>query len=212
MLPLASLIAIGTQERVIESPDDTASRLSKIEAAVRTILQCVGEDPNRAGLLDTPKRFAKAMMTFTEGYQQNVWDLVNDAIFPEDHNEMVIVKDIDISSLCEHHLVPFTGKMHIGYIPRHSVIGLSKLPRIADMFSRRLQVQERLTKEVANTIMEVLQPQGVAVVVESTHMCMVTRGVQKVSAVTVTSCVLGCFETSDKTRNEFLNLVGYRGR
>ncbi|KAK0647207.1 hypothetical protein B0T16DRAFT_330631 [Cercophora newfieldiana] len=201
---------MGTQERLQESSDAAAARLDKIQNAAQTILECVGEDANRPGLLNTPKRFAQAMMVFTEGYGQNVWDIVNGAIFPENHNEMVIVKDIDISSLCEHHLVPFTGKMHIGYIPHHSVIGLSKLARIADMFSRRLQVQERLTKQVADTIMEVLQPQGVAVVMESTHMCMVTRGVQKQASLTITSCVLGCFKADEKTRSEFLSLVGAR--
>ncbi|KAG7142028.1 GTP cyclohydrolase 1 like protein [Verticillium longisporum] len=181
-----------------------------MQAAVRTILECVGEDPDRSGIVDTPKRYAKAMLDFTQGYQQNVGDIVNNAIFQEGHNEMVIVKDIEIFSLCEHHLVPFTGKMHIAYIPKNQVIGISKLPRIAEMFSRRLQIQERLTKEVANAIMEVLKPQGVAVVMESSHLCMVMRGVQKTTASTITSCVLGCFETKSKTRNEFLSLVGLK--
>lgn len=180
--------------------------------AVRTILECVGENPERSGLLDTPKRYAKAMLFFTNGYQQNVRDIVNNAIFHEDHNEMVLVKDIEIFSMCEHHMVPFTGKMHIGYIPDHSVIGISKLPRIAEMFSRRLQIQERLTKEVANAIMEVLQPQGVAVVMESSHLCMVMRGVEKSTATTITSCVLGCFEREEKTRNEFLSLLRINSR
>lgn len=146
-------------------------------------------------------------MTFTEGYGKNIWEIVNGAIFDEDHHEMVIIKNIEISSLCEHHLVPFTGKMHIGYIPHRRVIGLSKLPRIAEMFSRRLQVQERLTRQVAESLMDVLQPEGVAVVMESSHLCMVTRGVQKYSAMTVTNCMLGCFKMEGKLRNEFLNLV-----
>jgi GTP cyclohydrolase I len=197
--------------------------------AVRTILECVGEDPDREGVLDTPTRYAKAMLFFTKGYQQNVKDIVNDAIFHEGHNEMVIVKDIEIFSLCEHHLVPFTGKvglqleeaqlqkltleqMHIGYIPNNNVIGISKLPRIAELFARRLQVQERLTREVANAIMEILKPQGVAVVMESSHLCMVMRGVEKTTATTITSCVLGCFERKEKTRNEFLSLVGLNRR
>ncbi|KAK4210634.1 putative gtp cyclohydrolase [Rhypophila decipiens] len=200
--------SIGARLRVQESPHAATDRFNNIKAAVETILQSVGEDPYRPGLLDTPKRFAKAMMDFTQGYGQDVRDIVNNAIFNENHNEMVLVKNIDISSLCEHHLVPFTGKMHIGYVPNNRVIGLSKLPRIAQMFSRRLQVQERLTRQVAETIVETLQPQGVAVVMESSHLCMVTRGVQQYSAVTVTSCMLGCFETNDKTRNEFLSLVG----
>ncbi|KAI8630256.1 GTP cyclohydrolase I [Xylariaceae sp. FL1651] len=198
----------GTRERLEESTEQAAARLDKLRGAVRTILECVGEDPDREGVLATPNRYAKAMLFFTKGYQQNVKDIVNDAIFHEGHNEMVVVKDIEIFSLCEHHLVPFTGKMHIGYIPRNNVIGISKLPRIAEMFSRRLQVQERLTREVANAIMEVLKPQGVAVVMESSHLCMVMRGVEKTTASTITSCVLGCFETKEKTRNEFLSLVG----
>ncbi|KAL2146316.1 hypothetical protein VTI28DRAFT_4341 [Corynascus sepedonium] len=175
---------------------------------MRTILECVGEDPTRSGLLDTPERYAKAMLFFTKGYTQDLRDIVNNAIFHEDHNEMVVVKNVEIFSMCEHHMIPFMGKMHIGYIPYHSVIGLSKLPRIAEMFSRRLQIQERLTKEVANAIMEVLNPQGVAVVMESSHLCMVTRGVEKTTAATITSCVLGCFKAKEKTRNEFLSLVG----
>ncbi|CRK24063.1 hypothetical protein BN1708_003754 [Verticillium longisporum] len=202
--------ARGTRERLEENPDQAAERLQKMQAAVRTVLECVGEDPDRSGIVDTPKRYAKAMLDFTQGYQQNVGDIVNNAIFQEGHNEMVIVKDIEIFSLCEHHLVPFTGKMHIAYIPKNQVIGISKLPRIAEMFSRRLQIQERLTKEVANAIMEVLKPQGVAVVMESSHLCMVMRGVQKTTASTITSCVLGCFETKSKTRNEFLSLVGLK--
>ncbi|CAK7245992.1 MAG: GTP cyclohydrolase 1 [Sporothrix thermara] len=198
----------GTRARLEENEEERAVRLEKMRGAVRTILECVGEDPDRAGLLGTPDRYAKALLDFTQGYQQNVRNVVNGAIFHEGHNEMVIVKDIEVFSLCEHHMVPFTGKMHIGYIPFHSVIGISKLPRIAEMFSRRLQIQERLTKDVANAIMEILQPQGVAVVMESSHLCMVMRGVQKTSATTITSCVLGCFERKEKTRNEFLSLVG----
>lgn len=220
----------GTRERLEESPEKAVERMDKMCAAVRTILECVGEDPDREGLLMTPERYAKAMLFFTKGYQQNVADIVNGAIFHEGHNEMVIIKDIDIFSLCEHHLVPFNGKvsqhcqdeplpsltqrlqMHIAYIPKDSVIGISKLPRIAEMFSRRLQIQERLTKEVANAIMEVLKPQGVAVVMESAHLCMVMRGVEKTSTTTITSCVLGAFEKKEKTRNEFLSLIGVNRR
>ncbi|KAF6828410.1 GTP cyclohydrolase 1 [Colletotrichum musicola] len=202
--------SIGTRKRLEESPEEAAERLDKLKGAVRTILECVGEDVDRPGILDTPRRFAEAMLFFTKGYQQNVGDIVNNAIFQEGHNEMVIVKDIEIFSLCEHHLVPFTGKMHIAYIPKNQVIGLSKLPRIAEMFSRRLQIQERLTKDVAHAIREVLKPQGVAVVMESSHLCMVTRGVQKTTTSTITSCVLGAFEKKEKTRNEFLSLVGLK--
>ncbi|POS82385.1 GTP cyclohydrolase I [Erysiphe pulchra] len=198
----------GTRERKEECSAKAASRLEKIANAVRTIIECLGEDPDREGLLQTPERYAKAMLYFTQGYQENVKDIVNGAIFHEGHNELVIVKDIEIFSLCEHHMVPFTGKMHIGYIPNKDVIGISKLPRIADMFSRRLQIQERLTTDVAHAVMEILKPQGVAVVMESSHLCMVMRGVQKTSATTITSCVLGCLEKRDKTRNEFFSLVG----
>ncbi|KAK7965891.1 GTP cyclohydrolase 1 [Apiospora aurea] len=198
---------VGTRQRLEESEEDAAKRLEKMRGAVRTILECVGEDPDREGVLATPKRYAEALLYFTKGYQENIKDIVNNAIFHEGHNEMVIVKDIEIFSMCEHHMVPFTGKMHIGYIPNNNVIGISKLPRIAEMFSRRLQVQERLTREVANAIMEVLQPQGVGVVMESSHLCMVMRGVQKTTASTITSCVLGCFENREKTRNEFLSLI-----
>ncbi|CCC13742.1 hypothetical protein SMACR_09143 [Sordaria macrospora] len=198
----------GTRERLEETEAQKQERLDKMKGAVRTLLECLGEDPDREGLLATPERYAKAMLDFTQGYQENVRDIVNGAIFQEGHNEMVIVKDIEVFSMCEHHLVPFTGKMHIGYIPSNAVIGISKLPRIADLFARRLQIQERLTKEVANAIMEILKPQGVAVVMESSHLCMVMRGVKKTTSSTITSCVLGCFESREKTRSEFLSLIG----
>ncbi|KAI1765255.1 GTP cyclohydrolase I [Hypoxylon sp. FL1150] len=200
----------GTRERQVESPKQASLRLEKLRRAVSTILECIGEDPEREGILNTPARYAKAMLFFTKGYQQNIYEIVNNAIFHEGHNEMVVVKDIEIFSLCEHHMVPFTGKMHIGYIPKNNVIGISKLPRIAEMFSRRLQVQERLTNQVANAIMEVLEPRGVAVVMESSHLCMVMRGVEKVTATTITHCVLGCFERK-KMRDEFFSLVGVNG-
>ncbi|KAL2148437.1 hypothetical protein VTH82DRAFT_2357 [Thermothelomyces myriococcoides] len=200
--------SVGTRKRLEEDDEQKQARLERMKGAVRTLLECVGEDPDREGLLATPDRYAKAMLYFTKGYQENVRDIVNGAIFQEGHNEMVIVKDIEVFSMCEHHLVPFTGKMHIGYIPSNAVIGISKLPRIAEMFARRLQVQERLTKEVANAVMEVLKPQGVAVVMESSHLCMVMRGVHKTTSTTITSCVLGCFERKEKTRNEFLSLIG----
>ncbi|KAL2196615.1 hypothetical protein P885DRAFT_69630 [Corynascus similis CBS 632.67] len=198
----------GTRKRLEEDDVQKQARLERMKSAVKTLLECVGEDPDREGLLATPDRYAKAMLYFTKGYQENVRDIVNGAIFQEGHNEMVIVKDIEVFSMCEHHLVPFTGKMHIGYIPSNAVIGISKLPRIAEMFARRLQVQERLTKEVANAVMEVLKPQGVAVVMESSHLCMVMRGIHKTTSTTITSCVLGCFERKEKTRNEFLSLIG----
>ncbi|KAF2871284.1 GTP cyclohydrolase I [Massariosphaeria phaeospora] len=200
----------GTRARKEASEEQKDERLAKLTGAVRTILECVGEDPDREGLLNTPERYAKALLFFTKGYEENLRDIVNGAVFHEDHDELVIVKDIEIFSLCEHHLVPFTGKMHIGYIPNRRVIGLSKLARIAEMFARRLQVQERLTKQVALALSEVLQPQGVAVVVESSHLCMVMRGVQKTGATTTTSCMLGRMRSTAKTREEFLSLINRR--
>ncbi|KAK1070730.1 GTP cyclohydrolase 1 [Friedmanniomyces endolithicus] len=204
--------SVGTLSRLHEreSKEEAQARLAKLSGAVRTILECIGEDPDREGLHGTPERYAKAMMFFTKGYEENLRDIVNGAVFHEDHDELVIVKDIDVYSLCEHHLVPFTGKMHIGYIPSNRVIGLSKLARIAEMFSRRLQVQERLTKQVALALSEVLKPQGVGVVMESSHLCMVMRGVQKAGATTTTSCMLGAMRKRAKTRDEFLSLLNRR--
>ncbi|KAI9766280.1 MAG: GTP cyclohydrolase 1 [Geoglossum simile] len=198
---------LGTRERLEATPEQTQERLIKLSGAVKTILECIGEDPEREGLRGTPERYARAMLFFTKGYEENVRDIVNGAVFQEDHDELVIVKDIEVFSLCEHHLVPFTGKMHIGYIPNRRVLGLSKLARIAEMFSRRLQVQERLTKQVALALSEILRPLGVAVVMESSHLCMVMRGVQKTSALTTTSCMLGRMRSSAKTREEFLRLI-----
>ncbi|MCJ1465077.1 hypothetical protein MMC07_003693 [Pseudocyphellaria aurata] len=199
--------SLGTKNRLNATPEQAVERLGKLSGAVKTILECLGEDPEREGLRGTPERYAKAMLFFTKGYEENVGDLVNNAVFAEDHDEMVLVKDIEVFSLCEHHLVPFTGKIHIGYIPDRHVLGLSKLARIAEMFSRRLQIQERLTKQVALAISEVLKPRGVAVVMESSHLCMVMRGVQKPGAMTTTSCMLGIMRTNAKTRKEFLSLL-----
>ncbi|XP_063736739.1 GTP cyclohydrolase 1 isoform X1 [Eleginops maclovinus] len=206
----------GSQRPVMESwreertrsVEDNEMSLPSLAAAYTTILRGLGEDPQRQGLLKTPWRAATAMQFFTKGYQEKIIaDVLNDAIFDEDHDEMVIVKDIDMFSMCEHHLVPIFGRVHIGYLPNKRVLGLSKLARIVEIYSRRLQVQERLTKQIAVAITEALQPTGVGVVIEATHMCMVMRGVQKMNSKTVTSTMLGVFREDPKTRDEFLTLI-----
>lgn len=186
-------------------PDGTA--LQVMEQCCRTILETIGEDPDREGLVKTPQRWAKSLLFLTKGYQQCPGVVTNGAIFQENHDEMVVIRDIDIHSLCEHHMLPFTGKLHIGYIPNGKLLGLSKFARLAEVFARRLQVQERLTRQIADSIVETIQPLGVAVVIECQHFCMVMRGVQKTGSLTTTSSVRGCFESNPKTRAEFFSLL-----
>jgi GTP cyclohydrolase I len=181
--------------------------VSKYEALVREQLALLGEDPDREGLLRTPERVAKAMEFLTRGYNLSIGDIVGKAIFKEEHENMVMVRDIELYSLCEHHLLPFFGKAHVAYIPNGRIVGLSKLPRIVDMFARRLQVQERLTEQVAAAIEDVLQPLGVGVVIEAYHMCMMMRGVEKQNSRTITSALRGVFREDGKTRDEFLRLA-----
>jgi GTP cyclohydrolase I len=178
-----------------------------MQEIIRQLLAELGEDPSREGLLDTPKRVEKSLHFLTSGYAADVDAVLNNALFTVDYNEMVIVKDIDFYSLCEHHLLPFFGKCHVAYIPQGRVIGLSKIPRLVDIFARRLQVQERLTNQVAETIREKIRPLGVAVVMEASHLCMSMRGVEKQNSVAVTSAMLGVFQHDARTRMEFLDLI-----
>ncbi len=180
---------------------------------IRTLLEQLGEDPDREGLRDTPRRVEASLRFLTGGYEADIDKVLNNALFTVDYSEMVIVKDIDFYSLCEHHLLPFFGKVHVAYIPNSKVIGLSKVPRLVDVFSRRLQVQERLTNQIAETIERKIEPLGVAVVVEATHLCMSMRGVEKQNSFAVTSAMLGVFRNSARTRSEFLDLIKHhRGR
>ena len=173
----------------------------------RKIIEAVGEDPERPGLLDTPQRAAKAFEFLTRGYHQNLSDVVNDALFPSDASEMVLVQDIELYSMCEHHLLPFVGRCHVAYVPQGKVLGLSKVARVVDMFARRLQIQEQLTTQIAESIMTVTNALGVGVIIEAEHMCMMMRGVEKQNSVTKTSAMLGSFRSDARTRDEFLALL-----
>ena len=178
-----------------------------MENAYANIIRAVGEDLGRPGLLDTPKRAAKAMQYLCNGYEKDLTTLVNNAVFPSDNDEMVVVKDIEVYSLCEHHLLPIIGKAHVAYLPSGKVLGLSKVARIVDMYARRLQIQENLTKEIADAVQEVTNARGVAVVIDAAHMCMMMRGVEKQHSTTMTSVMLGDFRQNPQTRNEFLSFI-----
>jgi GTP cyclohydrolase I len=192
------------------SPESQPKR-EAVGSHMREILKLLGEKTEREGLLDTPKRYAKAMEFLTSGYTQSVDAIVGKALFKEASNEIVIIRDIELYSLCEHHLLPFIGKAHVAYIPKGKIIGLSKIPRIVDVFARRLQVQERLTNQISNELMRVLKPQGVAVIIEASHLCMMMRGVEKQNSYTITSSMLGAFHDDPTTRKELLSLLGGLG-
>ena len=181
--------------------------MKPIESLVKGLLEELGEDPKREGLLRTPSRVARAYEFFTQGYRLDPQQVLNDAVFEESYNEMLIVRDIDFYSLCEHHMLPFFGRAHVAYIPNGKIVGLSKIARLVEMYSRRLQVQERLTNEIAHVIEKVLQPRGVAVILEAQHLCMMMRGVQKQNSYAISSAMLGVFESDPKTRAEFMQLI-----
>lgn len=183
---------------------------SKVKMLIGDLLENIGENPKREGLLDTPRRVADAYEFLTSGYNKNIEEVMNDALFNEKYDAMVLVKNIDFYSLCEHHMLPFYGKVHVAYIPDGKIIGLSKIPRIVEVFARRLQVQERMTQQIADTIEKYLQPRGVAVVSEAFHMCMMMRGVEKQNSSATASAVYGDFKEDSRTRSEFLNLIGHK--
>jgi GTP cyclohydrolase I len=212
-MPIPKKRLSSTRSRaVIPETSETVClpNLANLEIVVQQLLENLGENPQRNGLKDTPKRVAKSLAYLTKGYQQDIDELLNGALFPIEYDEMVIVRDIDFFSLCEHHLLPFFGKCHVGYIPNKHVVGLSKIPRVVDAFSRRLQVQERLTVQIAHTLHDKLKPHGVGVVMEARHLCMSMRGVEKQNTVAVTSEMLGVFRKQQQTRDEFLKLIRQR--
>ncbi len=197
----------AAERRIRDIPRCGAARLASLEGSYRAILEAIGEDPQREGLLKTPGRAARALEFLTIGYRQSLDDIVNDAIFHSEASEIVLVKDIELYSMCEHHMLPFIGKAHVAYIPNGKVIGLSKVARIVDMFARRLQIQENLTMQIADALMAALQPRGVGVVIEAKHLCMMARGVEKQNSVMTSSCLLGSFKEDARTRSEFLSLL-----
>jgi GTP cyclohydrolase IA len=188
----------------------TPSNQQKLEETVRRQLELIGEDPGREGLLRTPMRVAEAYQFLTRGYEEDPKSVLNDALFESTSDEMVIVKDIDFYSLCEHHLLPFFGKCHVAYLPTKKIVGLSKIPRLVDIYARRLQVQERMTQEIATTLMELIKAEGVGVVIEAQHLCMMMRGVEKQNSFAITSAMLGSFRDDARTRSEFLELIRHQ--
>ena len=197
----------AAERRIRNIPRCGAAKLANMEQSFLQLLQAIGEDPNREGLLRTPTRAARAFEFLTNGYRQSLDDLVNGAIFESDASEIILVKDIELYSMCEHHLLPFIGRAHVAYIPNGKVIGLSKVARIVDVFARRLQIQENLTMQIADALMKTLHPSGVGVVVEAKHLCMMMRGVEKQNSIMKTSCLLGSFKDDARTRSEFLSLL-----
>jgi GTP cyclohydrolase I len=197
----------AAERRIRNLPRCRAAKLEGMENSFRNLLEAVGEDPEREGLLRTPARAARAFDFLTNGYRQDLDEIVNNAIFESDASEIILVKDIELYSLCEHHLLPFIGRAHVAYIPHGKVIGLSKMARIVDVFARRLQIQENLTTQIADALMKSLRPTGVAVVIEAKHLCMMMRGVEKQNSVMKTSCLLGVFKDDARTRSEFLSLL-----
>jgi GTP cyclohydrolase I len=197
----------AAERRIRSLPRCRAAKLEGMENSFRDLLEAVGEDPEREGLLRTPARAAKAFDFLTNGYRQDLDQIINNAVFESDASEIILVKDIELYSLCEHHLLPFIGRAHVAYIPNGKVIGLSKMARIVDVFARRLQIQENLTTQIADALMKCLRPTGVAVVIEAKHLCMMMRGVEKQNSVMKTSCLLGVFKDDARTRSEFLSLL-----